>query len=133
MGWPDEEGGLPSRLASGTISSTAALHTSPQANHLPSMLLDYRNASPIEVEVIFGEVVRMARERNVPLPVSFNWRTLWSIRWIDALLAHRDIVCAVDRGTEPDPWRIQDANESITVTCSLDGRCCVRMGIVEPV
>lgn len=88
MGWPDEEGGLPSHLAAGTISRTAALHTSPEANHLPSMLLDYRNASPIEVEVIFGEIVRMARERNVPVPVSFNQRTLSSFRWIDALLAH---------------------------------------------
>lgn len=84
MGWPDEEGGLPSRLASETISRTTALHTGPDANQLPSMLLDYRNASPIEVEVIFGEVVRMARERNVPIPVGFNWRTLWNIRWIDA-------------------------------------------------
>ncbi|KAH0831189.1 hypothetical protein J3R83DRAFT_13767 [Lanmaoa asiatica] len=68
MGWPDEEGGLPSSLAAGTMSRTAALHTSPEANQLPSMLLDYRNASPIEVEAIFGEVVRMARERNVPTP-----------------------------------------------------------------
>lgn len=72
MGWPDEEGGLPSSLASGTISRTAALHSGPEANQVPSMLLDYRNASPIEVEVIFGEVVRMARERNVPVPVSFQ-------------------------------------------------------------
>ncbi|KAF8556622.1 hypothetical protein OG21DRAFT_1459073 [Imleria badia] len=68
MGWPDEEGGLPSSLASGTISRTAALHSNPEANQFPSMLLDYRSASPIEVEVIFGQVVRMARERNVPVP-----------------------------------------------------------------
>ncbi|KAG6380185.1 ketopantoate reductase PanE/ApbA-domain-containing protein [Boletus reticuloceps] len=68
MGWPDEEDGLPSQLASATISRTAALHRSPESAHIPSMLLDYRNASPIEVEVIFGEVVRMARERSVPVP-----------------------------------------------------------------
>ncbi|KAF9242314.1 ketopantoate reductase PanE/ApbA-domain-containing protein [Melanogaster broomeanus] len=68
MGFPDEEGGLPSSLAAQTISNTAALHRHPAANYLPSMLLDYRNAYPIEVEVIFGEVVRMARERNVPIP-----------------------------------------------------------------
>ncbi|KAF8842848.1 6-phosphogluconate dehydrogenase C-terminal domain-like protein [Paxillus ammoniavirescens] len=68
MGFPDAEDGLPSRLAADTISNTAALHRNPAAIHLPSMLLDYRNATPIEVEVIFGEVVRMARERNVPIP-----------------------------------------------------------------
>lgn len=59
-------------LASDTISRTAALHRSPEANQIPSMLLDYRNASPIEVEVILSEVVRMARERNVPVPVRFH-------------------------------------------------------------
>ncbi|KIJ16327.1 hypothetical protein PAXINDRAFT_162631 [Paxillus involutus ATCC 200175] len=68
MGFPDAEDGLPSRLAADTISNTTALHRNPAAIHLPSMLLDYRNANPIEVEVIFGEVVRMARERNVPIP-----------------------------------------------------------------
>lgn len=86
MGWPDEEGGLPSSLASGTIARTAALHSSPEANQFPSMLLDYRNASPIEVEVVFGQVIRIARERNVPVPVSFNWRmSLGSIRWAETL------------------------------------------------
>ncbi|KIJ63666.1 hypothetical protein HYDPIDRAFT_92387 [Hydnomerulius pinastri MD-312] len=68
MGFPDEESGLPSSLAEKTISSTAALHRDPEHNTLPSMLLDARNATPIEVEVIFGEVVRMAREKNVPVP-----------------------------------------------------------------
>lgn len=35
------------------------------------MLLDARKGYPIEVEVILGEVVRMGRARNVPLPVRF--------------------------------------------------------------
>jgi len=33
------------------------------------MLLDVERGQPIEVEVIFGEVVRMAREREVDIPV----------------------------------------------------------------
>jgi len=68
MGWPDEEGGLPSSLVSETIEWTASINSAPEAKNTPSMLVDYRNASPIEVEPIFGEVVRMARERNVPIP-----------------------------------------------------------------
>jgi ketopantoate reductase len=34
------------------------------------MLLDAEKGQPIEVEVIFGEVVRMARERRIDVPVS---------------------------------------------------------------
>jgi len=37
--------------------------------HTPSMLLDAQKGLPIEVEVIFGEVVRIARELDVPVPV----------------------------------------------------------------
>jgi 2-dehydropantoate 2-reductase len=34
------------------------------------MLLDAQNGLPIEVEVIVGEVVRMAKEMGVDMPVS---------------------------------------------------------------
>jgi 2-dehydropantoate 2-reductase len=34
------------------------------------MLLDAQNGLPIEVEVILGEVVRMAKETGVDVPVS---------------------------------------------------------------
>jgi len=34
------------------------------------MLLDAEKGQPIEVEVILGEVVRMAKERQVDMPVS---------------------------------------------------------------
>jgi len=33
------------------------------------MLLDAEKGQPIEVEVILGEVVRMAKEQNVDIPV----------------------------------------------------------------
>jgi len=34
------------------------------------MLLDAERGQPIEVEVILGEVVRLAKERGVDIPVS---------------------------------------------------------------
>ncbi|KAH7920191.1 6-phosphogluconate dehydrogenase C-terminal domain-like protein [Leucogyrophana mollusca] len=68
MGFPDSEDGLPSSLAESTIASTAKLHQDPDHKFLPSMLLDAQKGLPIEVEVIFGEVVRMAKERNVEVP-----------------------------------------------------------------
>jgi ketopantoate reductase len=36
------------------------------------MLLDAEKGQPIEVEVILGEVVRMAKERQVDMPVSIT-------------------------------------------------------------
>ena len=36
------------------------------------MLLDAENGNPMEVEVIVGEVVRMAREKAVDVPVSVS-------------------------------------------------------------
>ncbi|KAF5372981.1 hypothetical protein D9758_001785 [Tetrapyrgos nigripes] len=72
IGFPDAKDGLPSSIVQGTIQNTAALHVKPNSAHVPSMLLDMRNDSPIEVEVIVGEVVRMARARSVPVPVSYS-------------------------------------------------------------
>jgi len=53
------------------MANTKALHVKPESSHKASMLLDAEKGYPIEVEVILGEVVRMARERNIPVPVSF--------------------------------------------------------------
>ncbi|CAA7266205.1 unnamed protein product [Cyclocybe aegerita] len=68
LGFPDTPEGLPSSAVTSVLESTRALHTKPNSNHVPSMLLDARKGQPIEVEVILGEVVRMARERNLELP-----------------------------------------------------------------
>jgi 2-dehydropantoate 2-reductase len=38
--------------------------------HVPSMLVDAEKNQPIEVEVILGELVRMAKEFNVDIPVA---------------------------------------------------------------
>jgi ketopantoate reductase len=71
MGFPDSPDGIPSSIADDTLNSTAALHVLSSSTHRPSMLLDAEKGKPIEVEVILGEVVRMAKERGMSLPVSF--------------------------------------------------------------
>ncbi|KAG2159416.1 ketopantoate reductase PanE/ApbA-domain-containing protein [Suillus bovinus] len=68
LGYPDNEDGLPSSLVDDTISRTAELHRDPANSIVPSMLLDAQNGSPIEVEVILGEVVRMAKEMGIDMP-----------------------------------------------------------------
>ncbi|KAH9474630.1 putative transporter [Psilocybe cubensis] len=68
LGFPDTEDGLPSSIAESTFEGTWKLHTRADSTHVPSMLLDAEKGFPIEVEVIVGEVVRMAKERNVDLP-----------------------------------------------------------------
>lgn len=39
------------------------------AQHMPSITLDVLNGKPFELEVILGEVVRLARAHNVDIPV----------------------------------------------------------------
>ncbi|KAL1760776.1 ketopantoate reductase PanE/ApbA-domain-containing protein [Schizophyllum commune] len=68
LGFPDSEDGLPSSLVDTTIENTKKIQSAPDMKHIPSMLLDAQKGLPIEVEVIVGEVVRMARERGVSVP-----------------------------------------------------------------
>jgi len=68
MGFPDSEDGLPSSLIEQYLRSTEKNYSKPHINHNPSTLLDVEKGVPIEVEVIWGEVVRMAKERNVDVP-----------------------------------------------------------------
>lgn len=70
MGFPDSKEGIPTSLPDDQLASVKALHVDPASTHTPSMLLDAQRGQPIEVEVIFGEVVRLAREYKVPIPVS---------------------------------------------------------------
>lgn len=76
LGFPDSEDGLPSSLVDDIVENTRRLHVSPQSTHKPSMLLDAEKGQAIEVEVIFGEVVRLARERSISTPVRSNNRKL---------------------------------------------------------
>ncbi|KAJ3716473.1 6-phosphogluconate dehydrogenase [Lentinula raphanica] len=91
LGFPDSEDGLPSSTVETTITNTASLHVSPESTHVPSMLLDARKGQPIEVEVIFGEVVRMAKERNVPVP---RIETLYGL----LLVVQNQIIRTMDTG-----------------------------------
>ncbi len=69
MGFPDTEDGLPSSLVESTVERTRVLHIEPDHSHKPSMMLDAEKGLPIEVEVILGEVVRLAKEYKVDVPV----------------------------------------------------------------
>lgn len=60
------------------MDTTRAQYENPSNTHTPSMLLDAQKSLPIEVEVIFGEVVRLAREFNVPVPVGFGQTAIHS-------------------------------------------------------
>jgi len=68
LGFPDSEDGIPSTLPDTVIEHTRRLNALPESVHKPSMLVDIENGQPIEVEVILGEVVRMAIERAVAIP-----------------------------------------------------------------
>jgi len=68
MGFPDSPDGIESSFADSLFENTKLLHVVPSSIHCPSMLLDAMNQRPIEVEVILGEVVRMARAKGVSIP-----------------------------------------------------------------
>lgn len=70
LGFPDTPSGLPSSYAMNMFESTASIHRKPDSMHIPSMMLDAQKGQPIEVEVVIGEVVRMAKSVGVEIPVS---------------------------------------------------------------
>jgi ketopantoate reductase len=70
LGFPDTPEGLPSSVVPDLLEFMRVTHIKPGNTHVSSMLLDLRHGRPIEVEVIVGEVVRMAKTHNVPVPVS---------------------------------------------------------------
>ncbi|KAJ3902337.1 ketopantoate reductase PanE/ApbA C terminal-domain-containing protein [Lentinula edodes] len=68
MGFPDSEDGLPSSIVENSMKTSEKNYSGPDSNHNPSTLLDIEKGAPIEVEVIWGETVRLAKERNVDVP-----------------------------------------------------------------
>jgi 2-dehydropantoate 2-reductase len=62
LGFPDS--------TTDVFESTRAIHAKPNSMHTPSMMLDAQKCKPFEVEVIIGEVVRMAKSVGVDIPVS---------------------------------------------------------------
>lgn len=63
----DEEA-LPSSTGKDILTRTRAIHVKADSAHKPSMMLDMERGLPFEVEVILGEVVRMAQEVGVSVP-----------------------------------------------------------------
>ncbi|KAI0037073.1 6-phosphogluconate dehydrogenase [Vararia minispora EC-137] len=69
IGWPDDlEKGVSAQFVENTIENTAALHQKPGNGLVASMLVDVLEGRPIEVEAIFGSVVRLARKYGVETP-----------------------------------------------------------------
>jgi len=66
----DTEDGLPTSTVTNTFANTMSIYVKAGSTHVPSMLLDAERGQLIEVEVILGEVVRMAQEWQVDMPVS---------------------------------------------------------------
>lgn len=66
------------------------------------MLLDVQNGKPFEVEAIVGEVVRMARERKVDIPVRVSFVHFVEVGLIYSPAADRDVVFASVGHSEPD-------------------------------
>lgn len=60
----------PDSIVDSILNKTRELHEKADNIHTPSMLLDVQNGRPFEVEVIVGEVVRMAQARKIEIPVS---------------------------------------------------------------
>ncbi|KAH6910591.1 ketopantoate reductase PanE/ApbA-domain-containing protein [Coprinopsis sp. MPI-PUGE-AT-0042] len=68
LGYPDTPDALPSSLPESILNGTMSIHEKPDSSHKPSMMLDMERGQPLEVEVILGEVVRMAQEVGVGVP-----------------------------------------------------------------
>ncbi|KAK7053047.1 hypothetical protein VNI00_004368 [Paramarasmius palmivorus] len=68
-GIPDTEQGITSGTVDIFLERARENHIDPKNNHAPSMLLDMRSGKPMEVEVIVGEVVRLARRVGADIPV----------------------------------------------------------------
>ncbi|EMD37093.1 hypothetical protein CERSUDRAFT_114993 [Gelatoporia subvermispora B] len=66
---PSEAGpGLDPDIVQRTLRNTANIHARPDAMHRASMLVDIEKGRPMEVEVVLGEVVRMAKEKGIAVP-----------------------------------------------------------------
>lgn len=66
---PSEAGpGLDPNIAMGVLKFTSDTFSQPGFRHKASTLVDVENGRPTELEVILGELVRMGRQRGVPMP-----------------------------------------------------------------
>lgn len=77
--------------------------------HIPSMMLDAQRGQPIEVEVIIGEVVRMARSVGVDIPVrkknnffSFSCIGPKYVVVLNGCVARRNLICSFTRRSKPN-------------------------------
>lgn len=65
----ESDPGLDPDVVKRTLKNTAVIHTRTDSTHRPSMLVDIEMGRPMELDVVIGEVVRLGREKGVPVPV----------------------------------------------------------------
>ncbi|KAF8875274.1 ketopantoate reductase PanE/ApbA-domain-containing protein [Mucidula mucida] len=68
LGFPDSEDGVPADSADRLIQFSRDTYSPASSFHKASTLVDCEKDVPMEVEVIWGSVVRLARERQVDMP-----------------------------------------------------------------
>ncbi|KAL1680071.1 hypothetical protein EV122DRAFT_208810 [Schizophyllum commune] len=68
MGLTEGADGIPASTAEDTMKLIRVNHNTPSATHKLSTLLDVEKGYPIEVEVIWGELIRTARARGIDMP-----------------------------------------------------------------
>ncbi|KAM6501122.1 hypothetical protein JOM56_004136, partial [Amanita muscaria] len=72
IGIPDSNEGITTSHIEATLKLVISLHERADSVHKPSMMLDVENGLPLEVEPILGEVVRLAEQYKVDIPVGVN-------------------------------------------------------------
>ncbi|KIL66020.1 hypothetical protein M378DRAFT_161232 [Amanita muscaria Koide BX008] len=72
IGIPDWNEGITTSHIEATLKLVISLHERADSVHKPSMMLDVENGLPLEVEPILGEVVRLAEQYKVDIPVGVN-------------------------------------------------------------
>jgi 2-dehydropantoate 2-reductase len=103
IGWADDaDKGVSAKFVDATLANTAALHRRPAENGplMASMLVDVLDGRPIEVEVIFGSVVRLARKYHVETPVSVRSAVRRGNRSLKLCIAPRHAVRHSSRRAE---------------------------------
>ncbi|KIY46911.1 6-phosphogluconate dehydrogenase C-terminal domain-like protein [Fistulina hepatica ATCC 64428] len=68
LGFPDSEEGIPTEVITNAVPQHRQMFSTPWSFHKPSTLVDCEKGVPMEIEVIWGSVVRLAREHGVPVP-----------------------------------------------------------------
>ncbi|KIY73946.1 6-phosphogluconate dehydrogenase C-terminal domain-like protein [Cylindrobasidium torrendii FP15055 ss-10] len=68
LGFPDSKDGILASAPDDLVQLARDTYTPPSSFHIASTLVDLLKGQPMEIEVIWGSVVRLAKERGVQMP-----------------------------------------------------------------